>query len=272
MPAPRRDPLWLEVRESNAEARDAYRRLGFTPVGARKGYYPAPEGRREDAVVMSLDVGRDDGAPMRWTERQRAMLREMGIRLWAPERRGEARGDARVVAERASAEPGVGCAAATARRGPRRRRGAGDPLARRAVRRARALAGADWLVVAEPLDAEPIRQQQQLLDNMLRAIGVGPARAGREGRASALAVGTAASRRHRRRDRDGAAALHPRLRPGRRRGAARRRRAARRLRGASTRTPASRSSSRSRCRFCCAIRPRRRRPGPTSAAPSRRSA
>ena len=49
--------LWLEVRESNAQARDAYARLGFAPVGRRKGYYPAPEGRREDAVVMSLDVG-----------------------------------------------------------------------------------------------------------------------------------------------------------------------------------------------------------------------
>jgi [ribosomal protein S18]-alanine N-acetyltransferase len=48
--------LWLEVRESNAEAREAYRRLGFAPVGRRKGYYPAPQGRREDAVVMSLDV------------------------------------------------------------------------------------------------------------------------------------------------------------------------------------------------------------------------
>ena len=53
--------LWLEVRESNAEARETYRRLGFAPVGRRKGYYPAPQGRREDAVVMSLDVG-DEGA------------------------------------------------------------------------------------------------------------------------------------------------------------------------------------------------------------------
>ena len=48
--------LWLEVRESNAQARDTYRRLGFETVGRRRGYYPAPEGRREDAVVMSLDV------------------------------------------------------------------------------------------------------------------------------------------------------------------------------------------------------------------------
>ncbi len=53
--------LWLEVRESNAQAREAYRRLGFAQVGRRKGYYPAPEGRREDAVVMSLDVGDEGG-------------------------------------------------------------------------------------------------------------------------------------------------------------------------------------------------------------------
>jgi ribosomal-protein-alanine N-acetyltransferase len=54
--------LWLEVRESNADAREVYRRLGFAQVGRRKGYYPAPEGQREDAVVMSLDVA-DGGAP-----------------------------------------------------------------------------------------------------------------------------------------------------------------------------------------------------------------
>src|SRR5204863_9596714 len=31
--------LWLEVRESNGQAREAYRRLGFGQVGRRKGYY-----------------------------------------------------------------------------------------------------------------------------------------------------------------------------------------------------------------------------------------
>jgi ribosomal-protein-alanine N-acetyltransferase len=46
--------LWLEVRMSNAEARAVYLRLGFAQVGVRKSYYPAPDGRREDAVVMSL--------------------------------------------------------------------------------------------------------------------------------------------------------------------------------------------------------------------------
>ncbi|HEY2187565.1 MAG TPA: ribosomal protein S18-alanine N-acetyltransferase [Caldimonas sp.] len=50
------DRLWLEVRESNDEAREVYRRLGFAPVGRRKGYYPAPAGQREDAIVMSVDV------------------------------------------------------------------------------------------------------------------------------------------------------------------------------------------------------------------------
>ena len=45
--------LWLEVRESNHRARALYRRLGFTEVGLRRGYYPAVP-RREDAVVMSL--------------------------------------------------------------------------------------------------------------------------------------------------------------------------------------------------------------------------
>jgi ribosomal-protein-alanine N-acetyltransferase len=51
--------LWLEVRESNAGARAAYRRLGFREEGLRPAYYPAANGRREDAVVMSLPV---DGA------------------------------------------------------------------------------------------------------------------------------------------------------------------------------------------------------------------
>jgi [ribosomal protein S18]-alanine N-acetyltransferase len=49
--------LWLEVRHSNERARAMYLRLGFTAVGVRKGYYPAPFGRREDAVVMSLKIG-----------------------------------------------------------------------------------------------------------------------------------------------------------------------------------------------------------------------
>ncbi len=41
--------LTLEVRVSNAGARDLYRRFGFEAVGVRKGYY-AESG--EDAIVM----------------------------------------------------------------------------------------------------------------------------------------------------------------------------------------------------------------------------
>lgn len=48
--------LWLEVRESNARARELYRRYGFHQIGTRRGYYPAPLGKREDAAVMSFDV------------------------------------------------------------------------------------------------------------------------------------------------------------------------------------------------------------------------
>lgn len=52
--------LWLEVRASNAHARAMYVHLGFMQVGLRKGYYPAPFARREDAIVMSLKLGADD--------------------------------------------------------------------------------------------------------------------------------------------------------------------------------------------------------------------
>lgn len=48
--------IWLEVRQSNEHARRIYERYGFVQVGMRKGYYPAPQGTREDAIVMSLTV------------------------------------------------------------------------------------------------------------------------------------------------------------------------------------------------------------------------
>jgi ribosomal-protein-alanine N-acetyltransferase len=48
--------LWLEVRAGNRRARAIYRRRGFAEVGVRRGYYPAPQATREDAVVMSLAV------------------------------------------------------------------------------------------------------------------------------------------------------------------------------------------------------------------------
>ena len=48
--------LWLEVRAGNHRARALYRQRGFAEVGLRRGYYPAPQGQREDAVVMSMAV------------------------------------------------------------------------------------------------------------------------------------------------------------------------------------------------------------------------
>lgn len=51
--------LWLEVRASNAPARALYAGYGFRQVGVRKGYYPAGQFQREDAVVMSLNLVAD---------------------------------------------------------------------------------------------------------------------------------------------------------------------------------------------------------------------
>jgi [ribosomal protein S18]-alanine N-acetyltransferase len=48
--------LWLEVRQSNQRAQALYQRRGFAAVGLRRGYYPNGHARREDAVVMALDV------------------------------------------------------------------------------------------------------------------------------------------------------------------------------------------------------------------------
>ncbi len=51
------DELWLEVRTSNERALRMYRRFGFVTRGVRKRYYPAAGDTREDAVVMSIDIG-----------------------------------------------------------------------------------------------------------------------------------------------------------------------------------------------------------------------
>jgi len=55
--------LWLEVRPSNGAARRLYQRLGFAEVGRRQGYYPDGQQRREDALVLCLDLsaGAGDG-------------------------------------------------------------------------------------------------------------------------------------------------------------------------------------------------------------------
>ena len=46
--------LWLEVRLSNTRAMRVYEAQGYTRVGMRKEYYPASNGKREDAAVMGL--------------------------------------------------------------------------------------------------------------------------------------------------------------------------------------------------------------------------
>ena len=125
---------------------------------------------------------------MRWTERQRAMLREMGVRVWLPEdapaasvvaamaatveeARPQSRPSSTASAPRVAAPPPSRAVAATA----------DEP------QRVPGLAPADWLVVGDALDAaDP--QQQQLLENMLRAIAVGLVAPTRERRAVYVAV------------------------------------------------------------------------------------
>lgn len=48
--------LWLEVRASNLRAFQIYAAHGFRRVGVRKGYYPDTAFKREDAIVMSLQL------------------------------------------------------------------------------------------------------------------------------------------------------------------------------------------------------------------------
>ncbi|MCK9685488.1 ribosomal protein S18-alanine N-acetyltransferase [Scleromatobacter humisilvae] len=52
--------VWLEVRESNARARALYLRDGFTEAGRRRDYYPAPAGQREDAILMTRLLVREE--------------------------------------------------------------------------------------------------------------------------------------------------------------------------------------------------------------------
>ena len=46
------ESVLLEVRPSNERALAVYKRYGFAEIGRRKAYYPAHEGKREDAIVM----------------------------------------------------------------------------------------------------------------------------------------------------------------------------------------------------------------------------
>ena len=48
--------VWLEARASNTRAVQVYKAHGYRYVGLRKQYYPASQGQREDALVMSLKL------------------------------------------------------------------------------------------------------------------------------------------------------------------------------------------------------------------------
>lgn len=127
---------------------------------------------------------------MRWTERQRAMLREMGVHLWSREDDASPatpavieRGEVRAARAPADAEPSTR-APITA---------AAPPHAARTPASVAKLAPADWLIIGEPLDGADA-QQGQLLDNMLRAIGVTRSAPMRERRATFVAVAAATPR------------------------------------------------------------------------------
>jgi len=46
----------LEVRPSNTAALALYRKGGFRQIGLRRGYYPADNNGREDAIVMEYTL------------------------------------------------------------------------------------------------------------------------------------------------------------------------------------------------------------------------
>lgn len=48
--------ILLEVRPSNVRALAVYQRYGFVQIGVRKGYYPAADNTREDAIVMRFQL------------------------------------------------------------------------------------------------------------------------------------------------------------------------------------------------------------------------
>ena len=119
------------------------------------------------------------------------MLREMGIRLWLPE-------DEPVAATSVVVATAAGATIAEDEKPVARSSSPSSSASAVAASRAAAvraeepqrlpgLAPADWLVVGDALDpADP--QQQQLLENMLRAIGVGLVAPTRERRAVYVAV------------------------------------------------------------------------------------
>ncbi|MGY8525279.1 ribosomal protein S18-alanine N-acetyltransferase [Paracidovorax citrulli] len=52
--------MLLEVRPSNTAALALYHATGFVEIGRRRGYYPADDGGREDALVLRRDAPRAD--------------------------------------------------------------------------------------------------------------------------------------------------------------------------------------------------------------------
>ena len=74
--------LWLEVRESNQRARRSIAAMASPKSAAPRLLPGRPAGRARMPCVMRLRSGR--AAAMRWSERQRAMLRAMGVHVWSP--------------------------------------------------------------------------------------------------------------------------------------------------------------------------------------------
>ncbi|WP_431301344.1 GNAT family N-acetyltransferase [Tabrizicola sp. BL-A-41-H6] len=52
------DTAFLEVAAGNAAALALYRAHGFVDAGRRRGYYRHPDGRAEDALVLSRSLGK----------------------------------------------------------------------------------------------------------------------------------------------------------------------------------------------------------------------
>ncbi len=48
--------MFLEVRPSNKHAIALYHDEGFNEIGRRPRYYPDHDGRREDAIVMAMEL------------------------------------------------------------------------------------------------------------------------------------------------------------------------------------------------------------------------
>jgi uracil-DNA glycosylase family 4 len=137
---------------------------------------------------------------MRWTERQRAMLREMGVRMWgrpaapdgaAPDERaaaGAGRGSGKGVAPVLAAAPTVAAPTDVAPAAAMSASPAAVPTK---------ASPCDWLVVGEPFDVGDgaAGEQERLLDHMLQSIGVSRSAPTRVARAwhVALAEGAAAA-------------------------------------------------------------------------------